>query len=241
MSPQRDGVGINAAEESRRTEFQAGVRVIAPLLPPGATVGLVTGVAASAVGLSVIEAGVMSVVVYSPSVMLTAFGLLEAGTPAVIPLGAALVVGVRFMLLSLSISTYLDRLSSAWQWLLAYFLWTPIYALSIERYEARPDADRQWFYLGCALPMWLTFQGTLLVGAAFGAELPTGLQLRFVVPLAFIALLVRLVDDRPSLTAALLAGGLAIGGTTLPMNTGIVAATIGGTTAGVLYADWRER
>lgn len=240
-SGRRDGGGVNRARESRQSEFLAGVRSIAPLLPPGAMVGLVTGIAASAVGMSVADAGVMSVVVYSPSVMLTAFGLLESGAPTVILLATALVVGVRFMLLSLSISTYLDRLSTAWQWLLAYFLWTPVYALSIDHYEARPDTDRQWFYLGCALPMWVTFQGTLLVGAAFGAELPAGLQLRFVVPLAFIALLARLVDDRPSATAAVFAGGLAIGGSALPLNTGIVVATIGGTAAGVLSADWGER
>lgn len=220
-----------------RSDFVAGARAISPLLPPGATVGLVTGLAASAVGLSVLQAGVMSVVVYSPSVMLTAFSLLEAGTPVVILVVTSLVVGVRFMLLSLSISTYLRRLSSTWQWLLAYFLWTPIYALAIERYESDPDIDRRWFYLGCALPMWITFQGSLLIGAVFGAAVPDRLQLEFVVPLAFIALIVRLVDDRSSASAAVVAGGLAVGGTVLPLNTGIVAATLGGTVAGVLFAD----
>lgn len=220
-----------------RADFLAGVRAITPLLPPGATVGLVTGLAASAVGLSVLQAGVMATVVYSPSVMLTAFGLLDAGAPATVLVLTSLVVGVRFTLLSLSISTYLRRLSSAWRWLLAYFLWTPVYALAIERYESVPGTDRRWFYLGCALPLWVTFQGALLVGAAFGAELPAALQLEFVVPLAFIALLVRLVDDGPSAFAASVAGLVAIGGTLLPLNTGIVAATVGGTIAGILVAD----
>lgn len=233
--------GMDGGEETSRSDFLAGARGIAPLLPPAATVGLVTGVAASAVGLSAMNTAVMSIVVYSPSVMLTAFGLLESGVPAVILIATALVVGVRFTLLSLSISTYLDRISPGWRWLLAYFLWTPVYALAIERYESEPTTDRRLFYLGCALPMWLTFQGTLLVGAVFGAELPVGLQLKFVVPLAFIALLVRLVDDRPSVIAAILAGGMAVGGSVLPLNTGIVAATIGGTAAGVLYADRGER
>lgn len=223
-----------------RADFVAGVRAIGPLLPPGAAVGLVTGLAASAVGLSVLQAGVMSVVVYSPSAMLTAFGLLETEAPAVIVVVTSLVVGVRFMLLSLSISTYLRRLSSTWQWLLAYFLWTPIYALAIERYESDPDIDRRWFYLGCAIPLWFTFQGSLLIGVVFGAAVPDRLQLGFVVPLAFIALLVRLVDDRSSALPAVVAGGLSVGGAALPLNTGIVVATIFGTIVGVLFAGWEE-
>lgn len=221
---------------TNRADFLAGARAIGPLLPPGATVGVVTGLAASAVGLSVLQAGVMAVVVYSPSVMLTAFGLLDAGTPVVILVATSLIVAVRFMLLSLSISTYLHRLSSAWQWLLAYFLWTPVYALAIERYESTPETDRRWFYLGCALPLWLTFQGSLLIGAGFGAAVPDALELGFVVPLAFIALLVSLVDDWPSAVAAVVAGGLSIGASGFPLNTGIVVATIGGTAVGVIVA-----
>lgn len=220
-----------------RRDFAAGARAISPLLPPGATVGLVTGLAASAVGLSVLQASAMSVVVYSPSVMLTAFGLLEAGAPAAILVATSLVVGVRFMLLSLSIASYLDRLASAWKWLLAYFLWTPVYALAVERFEAVPETDRRGFYLGAALPLWVTFQASLLAGVVFGAQLPAALELQFVVPLAFIALLVRLVNDRPSALAAVVAGGSAVGASVLPLNTGIVAATLAGTAAGVLFAD----
>jgi predicted branched-subunit amino acid permease len=218
-----------------RSAFVAGARAIGPLLPAGATVGLVTGLAATTVGLSTLQTAAMAVAVYSPSVMLTAFGLLETGAPVGIVVATSLVVGARFMLLSLSISTYLRHLSSAWRWLLAYFLWTPVYALAVERYESDRAVDRRMFYLGCAAPMWGTFQTSLLVGAVSGGEVPEALQLEFVVPLAFIALLVRLVDDRPSTLAAAVAGGLAVGGAGLPLNTGIVVATVGGTVAGVLF------
>lgn len=93
-------------DENRvQSDFLDGAKAVSPLLPPGATVGLVTGLAASAVGLTVVQTGVMSVAIYSPSVMLTAYSLLEAGAPAVVLIVTSLVVGVRFMLLSLSIST----------------------------------------------------------------------------------------------------------------------------------------
>lgn len=218
-------------------DFRAGARAISPLLPPGAAVGLVTGLAANAVGLSLVQAAVMAVVVYSPSVMLASFGLLETGAPAIVLVAASLVVGVRFMLLSLSIAPYLDRLSTRSRWLLAYFLWTPVYALAIERFESVPDTDRRGYYLGVAVPLWTTFQGSILAGFAFATGVPDALQLGFVVPLAFIALVVRLVDDRASAVAAVVAGAIAVGGSLLPLDTGLIVATVGGTAAGVLLTS----
>lgn len=230
-----------AESTTPRADFAAGAKAISPLLPPGATVGLVTGVGAVAVGLSPLQAVAMAVVVYSPTVMLTAFELLDAGTPAAVLVVASLVVAVRFVLLSLSIAPYLERLATGWKWLLAYFLWTPTYALSIERFDAEPATSRRAFYLGTAIPLWLTFQAALVAGIAFGTRVPAGWQLEFVVPLAFVALLVRMVDDRATVVAALVGGTLAVLGSALPLNVGIVVAALGGTTAGVLSGSVEGR
>ena len=219
------------------SDFGDGARAISPLLPPGATVGLVTGVAATTVGLTPVETAAMSVVVYSPTVMLTAFSLLESGTPVVVLVAASLIVGVRFAMLSLSIAPYFRRLATRWKWVLAYFLWTPTYALSVARFEADPGADRRAYYLGCAIPLWLVFHAALLAGIAFGARVPAGWQLDFVVPLAFIALLLRMVDDTSTALAGVAAGVIAIAATPLPYNLGIVVAAVGGTVAGVAAAD----
>jgi predicted branched-subunit amino acid permease len=222
---------------SLRADCLAGAKAVSPLVPPAATVGLVTGVAATSVGLSQLQAVAMSVVVYSPTVMLTAFALLESETPLVVLVVASLVVGVRFTMLSLSIAPYFERLATGWKWLLAYFLWTPVYALSVERYEADPATSRRGYYLGTALPLWAVFQAALVVGLLFGTNVPTDWQLGFVVPLAFIALLMRMVSDRPTSVAALVAGVIAVFASVLPLNVGIVAAAVGGTGAGVLYAS----
>ena len=217
-----------------RADFAAGARAMVPLLPAGATVGLVTGVAATAVGLSGIETAAMSVAVYSPTVMLTAVRLLGEGAPTAVLVFASLVVGVRFAVLSLSIAPHFDRVATRWKWLLAYFLLTPTYALSIERFEADPGTDRRAYYLGTALPLWVAFQAALLVGVAFGARVPARWDLGFVLPLAFVALLARILKDRPTTGAALVAGVVAVFAAGLPLNVGVVVATASGTAAGVL-------
>lgn len=217
-----------------RSDFVAGARAVSPLVPPAVTVGLVTGVAAAAVGLSSAQSTAMAVVVYSPTVMLAAFQLMEQGTPAVVLVVASLTVGVRFAMLSLSIAAYFERVSTGWRWFLAYFLWTPTYALSVERFEREPSTSRRGYYLGTAVPLWITFQAAFVVGLVFGGRVPAGWQLGFVVPLAFVALLVRMLDGRSTKGAALVAGVVAVLATTLPLNVGVVVATVTGTLAGVL-------
>lgn len=233
-----DSDGVDAYFDPRiarpRADFLAGAKAISPLVPAGATVGLVTGLAATAVGLSPFEATAMAAAVYSPTVMLTAFALLESGTPPVVLVAASLVVALRFVMLSASIGPYFSRFTTAWRWCLAYFLWTPVYALSIERFDAGPATSRRGYYLGAAIPVWLSFQLGVVTGVTFGVSVPPRWQLGFVVPLAFVALLMRFLRDRPTKVAALVAGALAVLGAGLPMNVGIVVAALGGTTVGVV-------
>lgn len=109
-----------------------------------------------------------------------------------------------------------------------------MYALSLQRFDADPATSRRGYWLGAALPLWVTFQTALLAGVAFSASVPAAWQLDFVVPLAFIALLMRFLEDRPTVLAALVAGVLAVFAVDVPFRLGIVVATLGGTTVGVL-------
>jgi predicted branched-subunit amino acid permease len=220
------------------SEFRAGVETIAPLIPPAATIAVAAGVAAPVAGLSPIQAVVMSVVVYFPSVMLAALGLLQARLPVVVIVVTSLVVGIRVVILSLSIAPYFKRFSTPWKWMLAYFLWTPVYALTVERFSAEPSADVRGYYLGMAVPLWVTVQVSVLAGVAFSASVPPGLELEFIVPLAFIALLMNFLDEPAAKVTALTGGVLAVLGTGLPLGLGVVAATVGGCIAGVVYATW---
>ena len=226
------GVGSDAA--SFRPAFLAGVRAISPVVPPAAVLGLATGVAATAVGLSPLETVGMAVLVYSPAVILTALELLDSGAPLVVLVVASLVVGVRFAMLSLSIAPYFERVGARWKWLLAYFLFTPIYVLSVERFDAKPETSRRGYYLGLALPIWATMQAAVLAGIAFGTSVPASWGLDFVLPLVFIALLAGMLKRRSVTGAALVAGLVAVPGVLLPLGLGVVVATASGTVAGVL-------
>lgn len=225
---------------SVRAGFVEGVRTILPLVPAAATVALATGVAAPLAGLTFAQSVSMSVAVYFPSVMLAALDLIEADVPAAVVVVTSLVVGVRVVILSLSIAPYFRRFSTGWKLVLAYFLWTPVYALTVERFAADPSADVRGYYLGLAVPLWLTVQLSVAADATFSASVPPGLQLSFIVPLAFIALLVRFVTDRSTKATALAAGAIAVLAAGFPLGLGVVVATVGGTAAGTIVVARRR-
>lgn len=218
-----------------REDFVLGARDIAPLVPAAAIVGAVTGIAAITVGLTPVQAIVMSLLVYYPSVMLTAFVLLQAATPLVVLIPTSLVVGARSVMYSLSLAPHFSRFSTAWKWFLAYFLWTPVYAFSIAKYESEPSIDERGYYLGTATPLWVSAQLAVVVGVFFGRGVPPEWQLEFVIPLAFIALLMRFITDRPTLAAALVGGVMAVAGGVAPMNLGILIGASCGTGVGYWY------
>lgn len=219
---------------SLRAGFAEGKRTILPMIPAAATVALATGVAAPAAGLTPTQSVAMSVVVYFPSVMLAALNLIGSGVPIPVVVVTSLVVGVRVVILSLSIAPYFERFSTGWKLALAYFLWTPVYALTVERFADQPTADVRGYYLGLAVPLWVTVQVSVVAGTAFSASVPPGLHLEFIVPLAFIALLERFLTDRTTRLAALVGGVLAVLGDGLPLGLGVVVGTLGGTLAGVV-------
>jgi len=161
------------AESTFGTDLLAGVRTVVPLLPAPASIGLVTGLAAKAVGLGLVQAVAMSVALFSPVVMFTAIHLIDVGAALFVVVFASLVVAVRFAILSLSLSPYLDQVSTGWKWVMAYFLLTPTYVLAIERFDTDPETDRVAYYLGLSLPGWVLLQVTFVVGFVFGALVPT--------------------------------------------------------------------
>lgn len=79
-----------------------------------------TGVTATEVGLSTTQVVATAVLIYSPTVSLTAFDFIGSDALAIVLVGASLVVGVRFALLSLSIASYFERVATSWKWPLAY-------------------------------------------------------------------------------------------------------------------------
>lgn len=189
-----------------------GLRASVPLLVGVVPFGLVAGVAAVKVGLGALGSTAWSVFAFAGAAQLAAYGLIGTGASAAVVVATALVVNARLVLYSVSIAPHLAGLSR-WRRLLgAYLLTDQAYVVSLVRFrQGGLDLAGRWrFYLGSGLGLWATWQVSTLAGALLGGALPESVPLGFAVPLAFLALLVPTVTDRPTLVAALVGGTVAV-------------------------------
>lgn len=222
-----------------RTAAVAGVRDSVPVVLGTIPYGLVMGVAAASAGFSPAQAAGLSALVFAGISQLTAVDLFSQGTAAVVVVVTALVINVRFTMYSASIAPHLEHLGAVWRLLCPFFLIGPVYAIALNAFQQGRPAHHGWYLLGLGLPSWVVWVVGTLVGMVAGARVPAEWQLGFVVPLVFIAIVVRFVEDGATLAAALVSGGLAVAVAGLPLNLGLLVATVVGIAAGT-GAEWRR-
>ena len=212
-----------------RTEFKAGLRASLPLFIAIGPFGLVTGVAMAAGGIPPLEAMAMSIFVYAGAAMLAATQLIAAGAPALVVVAAAFIVNLRLFMYSASIRPYFAGESLWRRVLVSYALVDNPYALFIQRFGAHPEAPGKFdYFLGLAIPIWICWQVTLGIGLLVGNQLPAAWKLDFAAPLAFIAMSIPLLRDKPMVAAAVSAGATAVLAHGLPLRSGLaLAATVG--------------
>lgn len=210
-----------------------GVRDVLPFLPGFVPLGIVTGVAARNLGMGSLEAILMSILIFAGTAQLTAMELLAREAPVWVAAASALMLNLRLSMFTASVEPYLRSLSRTKKWVAAFLVSTPAFVLSVARFQSDTSIDRQWYYFGAATPMYLTWVSSTAAGALLGARIPPALRLDFVLPLVFIAILFKLLDGRGSVVTAVVAGLVAVLGTGVPFNLGVIVATAAGVGLGL--------
>lgn len=218
-------------------DLRAGVRAAVPILAGVIPFALVAGVAAVGAGLSVGQAIGMSVVVFAGASQLAMIELFGSDAALGVIVLTAVVINLRMLMYSASIAPHFQRYRRHWKGLLAYLLTDQAYAVSIARYADRPETDRRAFYLGIAATLWVVWQAGTVVGAVAGAGVPDAWALEFAVPLVFLGLLVPALENRNALAAGLVAAAIAVAGTGLPLNLGLILGSVAGVAAGLLAQE----
>jgi predicted branched-subunit amino acid permease len=201
--------------------------------------GVICGVAMVASGIAPAAAMLTSLVVFAGASMVAAAQLLASGTPALLIVVATAIINLRFMMYSASLRIHFAHEPLRWRLLIAYLQADNVYGLTLARFGTEGGASRQWF-LGAASCVWLVWQLAVAAGIGIGAGVPAAWRLEFAAPLAFIAMTVPLLRDRAMVAAALVAGITVVVAHALPLRMAIVAATLAGISAGLLFERrWR--
>ena len=219
----------------QRKNFWAGVRAEIPLLIGVFPFGLIYGVLALGSGLSVSAAQMMSSIVFAGSSQFITSQLVHESAPGIVLILTIAVVNLRHMLYSASLAPYLASLSMRWKVVLSYFLTDEAYAPSIIHYEEQGLTPfSHWFVLGAGFALWLIWQVSTGIGVFLGSAIPESWSLDFALPLTFIAMVMPVLKNRPSILAALSAGMVALLAYSLPYKLGLILAALIGITVGTL-------
>jgi predicted branched-subunit amino acid permease len=212
------------------------MRAMAPPLVGVVPFGLVTGVASTAAGLTPAETMAMSVATFSGIVHIVSVQLYAAGAPLPVIVLTAAVLSLRLTMYSAGLSPWLAHLPLRWKLAVSYFLTDHAYALSVVDFTHHPDrGNKHWFIVGGGAISFVVWQCAVAIGVLAGAQVPPRWGLDFTFALTFLALLVAVLHDRPSVVAALVGGGAALGTYLLPLRLGLVTAALAGMAAGMAW------
>lgn len=182
-----------------RAAIRAGAIATLPLYVGVIPFALVCGVQSQAHGLSMLEAALMSAVVYAGSAQLLA---LEHWGPVAPLVGAAIatfVVNLRLALMGPLLAPWLDRVRGWRLWGSLFLMADQTWALSLaEQKGGRWDAG---YLFGGGVAMWVVWLVGTVAGHALGAalQLPPGHPLFFTALAVFIAILVPMWRGRGDL------------------------------------------
>jgi 4-azaleucine resistance transporter AzlC len=222
-------------------EFLGGVRAIAPLIVAVVPIGLVFGAVAATKGLSSLEVGLMSALVFAGGSQFVALDI-WTNPAAWAALGfSALLVNIRHLLMSASIGTKMPAFSGPAKYAAMLLLADEIWAMA----EARASDARltpAW-YAGLAVPFYLVWVLASLAGSIAGAFLgdPKAIGLDFAFPAVFIVLVMGFWKGRE--TGTVLAASAAAAVLTQQLLPGvwyIAAGAAAGVAATLLTGQRRE-
>ena len=180
---------LTANSKSFATEFRAGFIDMAPMLLAYAPVAMLWGASAAGIGFSVLEAFLMSALVYAGASQFVAVDMWREPLPIVLMIVTIFIVNLRHMLYAASISRHMGEIKSALRPFLIYVLTDEAWAIAERRALKGPLS--LGYYVGVAVPLWPTWFIFSAIGAFVGKALgdPAVIGLDFAFAAMFISIL----------------------------------------------------
>lgn len=223
---------------SLRESFREGVRDATPIFVGLLPTGAVTGIAIAGAGFGYSEAFASSTVMFSGMAQIAVVELVSVRAPLVIVMLTVMMINLRYLLYSATLSTVLRRESFLRRSSLAYFLTDTLFARTISR-TTDPDFNPSifWAYsMGIGVISVLSWLVGTSLGFFAGDSIPKQVPLDFAVPMMILALLFPVLRSTPMIVAALFGGGVALISAGLPANLSILIGSFSGIVAGTAVA-----
>lgn len=218
--------------------FFDGVREVVPFFIGAIPFGIAAGLYSVEKGFSTFDSFLMSVFIFAGAAQVATVNLLTDNAPFWIIVGTALVINLRFLIFSASVSPYLTQAPRVLRPFMAYFMTDSSFILTARR--PNDGVDRTYQFLGISIAIWIVWQASFLIGANFGNIIPNNWSLDFALPLLFIFFTAPFLNTSPNIVAALVSGvGAIIFIPLLPLHSGMITAILLGAIAGSLMKKYK--
>ncbi|WJF91431.1 AzlC family ABC transporter permease [Paraburkholderia bonniea] len=209
------------------------------MLVGAAPFGMIFGTLVASGPLHLWQGQLMSLAVFAGSAQFIALGLIASHASFAVILATTLVINLRHVLYSATLSPYVAHLPMRWRWALGGLLTDEVFAVAWAHYRRHPPGPvSPYYFLGSGISMYLNWQIWTLAGLLFGAAFP-GLQslgLDFAMVATFIAIVVPQLVALRYIAAASTAGALAFFWQAWPYKLGLLAAVLAGVIVGVVLS-----
>ena len=211
-----------------------GIKAAWPICLGYLPIGLAFGVLGQKAGLTPVEIGLMSLLVFAGSSQFIAVSMLTAGAATLAIVLTTFMINLRHVLMSSSLAVYLAAMSKRWVALFAYGVTDESFAVNLTKFRDGTWDWRQALTLNqTANAIWI---GSTITGAYCGQFIPAGaFGIDYALIAMFLCLLVFQFRGRLYVVTAGVAGILAvILSIVIPGNTHIVLASAMAACIGVL-------
>ena len=210
-----------------------GARAMLPWLVGVAPLGMVVGATAAANELSIAVAFVSGALIFNGPPQLTALELLGEGAGITAVVATVMLMNLHLLILGSSIAPHWRGTPLRFRLLASSVLIDPTFIEGDRRYRSGLGGGHAYF-LGAAAALAIAWHLAILVGALLGAIVPASAHLEWVLPLFLLAELVQRLQTSSMLVVGAVAGGVAYLNRALPMNGGVLLATLSAVVIGVV-------
>ena len=223
------------------SEFKNGCLQEIPLQLGVFPFGIAYGILGIEVGLTNIQTYLLSIIIFAGVSQIVFAQLFSTFTPNFMIIGTIGIVNLRHILYGVSLSSYLKKLSLKWRIILSYLITDEAFAISYKRFSEEKKTKYMHFHLlGSGITLWISWQISTLIGIFIGPSIPNSLNLEYVIPLSFIAIVVVSINTKIKLIVFIMSALFSILLRDLPWNLWIITSALISIIIGVLISNFRK-
>ena len=217
----------------RQRYIKQGVLTVLPLFVPVIPFALAFGIAVDVAGIAPLLGWSSTPLMFGGAAQITLLTLLGEGASMAAAVTAALIVGARHLLYSVTMAPYFRHQPQWFRWVGPFMLIDQVFALAMLRSDREPDSFRR-YYVTTMLLFGTTWNVAVPLGMVVGPVIPEAWRLDFAPVIMFAGVALFAIKRVPAGIAALVGGFVSLLAAGLSDRLGILVGAICGVVAGAV-------